>query len=330
MSQSLFLGVDGGGTKTDFVLVDGDGNLIAAHQGPGAYHLEIGLDAVRGVLQAGIEALLGQAHVTGDAVAFAFFGLPAYGEDRAAEATLDAMPAPLLGHARYACGNDMICAWAGSLGGADGINVVAGTGSIAYGERQGRSARCGGWGELFGDEGSAFWIAVQGLNAFSRMSDGRLPRGPLHCELRAALGVTTDLDLCAAIANAPARSEIATLSRLVVLAAQAGDATATAILANAGRELASLALTLRVALGYEVGEAAPLSTSGGVFEAGALVLNPFLQHLGGEPGAFRLQAPLVAPSGGAAIQAARLAAEPLSAASITRLAKALGPQKRSA
>ena len=37
----------------------------------------------------------------------------------------------------------------------------------------GDRARVGGWGELFGDEGSAYWIAVQGLNAFTRMSDGR-------------------------------------------------------------------------------------------------------------------------------------------------------------
>ncbi len=37
----------------------------------------------------------------------------------------------------------------------DGINLVAGTGSIAYGEFAGRAARAGGWGELFSDEASA-------------------------------------------------------------------------------------------------------------------------------------------------------------------------------
>ncbi len=98
---------------------------------------------------------------------------------------LDAMPEPLLGHRRYRCGNDMVCAWAGSLGGEDGINIVAGTGSIGYGERRGRSARAGGWGEVFGDEGSAYWIAVQGLNVFTRMSDGRLPKGSLYAVFRA-------------------------------------------------------------------------------------------------------------------------------------------------
>ena len=51
-------------------------------------------------------------------------------------------------------------------------NIVAGIGSICYGERNGAIARCGGWGELFSDEGSAYWIACRGLNLFSRMSDG--------------------------------------------------------------------------------------------------------------------------------------------------------------
>ena len=74
----------------------------------------------------------------------------------------------------------MVCSWAGSLACADGISVIAGTGSMAYGEYAGRQARCGGWGELIGDEGSAYWIAREGMNLFSRMSDGRAARGPLH------------------------------------------------------------------------------------------------------------------------------------------------------
>ena len=59
---------------------------------------------------------------------------------------------------------------------------------MTYGERAGRRSRVGGWGELFGDEGSAYWIAVRGLAAFSRMSDGRLPAGPL---LEVAPGTTS-------------------------------------------------------------------------------------------------------------------------------------------
>ncbi len=52
----------------------------------------------------------------------------------------------------YTCNNDMVCGWAGSLAGSDGINVISGTGSMTHGERLGVGRRVGGWGELFGDE----------------------------------------------------------------------------------------------------------------------------------------------------------------------------------
>src|ERR1700720_2206011 len=212
MSDSFFLGVDGGGTKTRFILVDGDGKLAAADEGPTSDHLQVGIDGVRDVLAGGVAALFREAGKDGSSIAYAFFGLPAYGEDSAAQVLLDGLPEPLLGHRRYRCGNDMICAWAGSLGGEDGINIVAGTGSIGYGERKGRSARAGGWGEIFGDEGSAYWIAVQGLNIFTRMSDGRLPCGALHAAFKESLDLSDDLDICAKVMNAHNRGRIAAMS----------------------------------------------------------------------------------------------------------------------
>ena len=147
VSRTLFLGVDGGGTKTQFVVVDRDGNLVESCEGPNSYYPEIGIDGLRDVLAEGLAAVLDPAGIDGSAIAHAFFGLPAYGEDSAAQVLLDALPEPLLGHRRYRCGNDMVCAWAGSLGGEDGVNIVAGTGSIGYGERRGR-LRAGGWGEV--------------------------------------------------------------------------------------------------------------------------------------------------------------------------------------
>src|SRR5262245_18465812 len=177
MNRTFFLGIDGGGTKTQFVLVDRDGTLAAAHEGPASYHPEIGIDGLGRVLADGLMELFGKSAIDGTAVTHAFFGLPAYGEDSAAQPLLDALPEPLQGHRRYQCGNDMVCAWAASLGGEYGINIVAGTGSIGYGERRGKAARAGGWGQLIGDEGTAYWTAVQGPNLFTRMSDGCLLKG---------------------------------------------------------------------------------------------------------------------------------------------------------
>lgn len=307
-APDCFLGVDGGGTKTRFALIDGQGRLLAQAQHGTTYHPQVGLDGVREILRSGIDQLLLEAGMQGDAIRYAFFGLPAYGEDSEATAKLQTIPRDLLGHDRYACDNDMVCGWAGSLACADGINIVAGTGSIGYGQRQGHAARAGGWGEAFSDEGSAYWIAAQGLNAYSRMSDGRLPKGPLHAVFNEELGLGNDLDICARVygEQALSRGDFAKLSLLVAKAARLGDANAANIYAQAGNELAQIADSLRRALCFGAGEAVPLSYSGGAFSAGELLLAPFKQALHLACPAFELRSPIHEPHYGAALYAATL------------------------
>ncbi|KQS53868.1 N-acetylglucosamine kinase [Brevundimonas sp. Leaf363] len=310
-TDGYFLGVDGGGTKTAFVLIDRAGREAARHEGGSSYHVEIGVEALHALLQAGVQSVLDQAGAAADDIIHAFFGLPAHGEDSQIQPVLDVIPEALLGHHRYACGNDMICGWAGSLGGADGINIVAGTGSIGYGERQGLSARGGGWGELFSDEGSAHWIAVQGLNVFSRMADGRLPRGPLYDLLVAEFALKSDLDLCGHIYANPARDRIAALSRRVAQAAGEGDEAAQAVFRRAGQELAAVVDAIRRQLEYPPGEPVYLSYSGGVFRSGDLVLRPFREQLSTWSADYRMVSPRFSPAIGAAIYAARMVGQPL-------------------
>ena len=306
MTAALFLGVDGGGTKTRFALL-ADGALLAEATHGTTYHPDVGLEGVRAVLARGLADVLARAGAQPSQIAHAFFGLPAHGEDSAVTPLLDVMPAPLLGHDRYTVDNDMVCGWAGSLGAEDGINIVAGTGSIGYGQRRGVSARAGGWGESFSDEGSAYWIAMQGLNIYSRMSDGRLPKGPLHALINEKLGLGDDLDLCAHVygANAKTRGELAQFCPLIARAAESGDEAACGIFHRAGQELALIAGALRRKLGYERNETVKLSYSGGAFAAGELLLAPFRQSLDGT-GAYTFCRPLHEPHIGAALYAAKL------------------------
>jgi N-acetylglucosamine kinase-like BadF-type ATPase len=304
----FFLGVDGGGTKTRFALTE-ERKLVAEATFGTTYHPDVGVDGVREVLARGIAKVLADAGIDAGGVTHAFFGLPAHGEDSAVTPLLDALPRSLLGHDRYLVGNDMVCGWAGSLAAEDGINIVAGTGSIGYGQRGARAARAGGWGEAFSDEGSAYWIAMQGLNAYSRMSDGRLPKGPLHALLNESLQLAADLDLCAQVygGNAKTRGELAQLSPLVTRAASLGDREALDIFRRAGRELAGIAEALRTKLGFEPGETVKLSYSGGAFAAGDVLMTPFKQALAAASPAFRICLPLHEPHYGAALYAAKLA-----------------------
>lgn len=319
--MKIFLGVDGGGTKTRFLLIDETGKVLATHLEGSAYYLEIGLDRLSEMLARGIGQTLRQAQVREEDLSHAFLGLPAYGEDSGLLPALDAAAAPALPHGRYRCGNDMVCGWAGALGGADGINIVSGTGSIAYGEYAGRNARAGGWGELFSDEGSAYWLAREGLRLFSRMSDGRSPRGQLYEQVRRHFALESDLDLCAAIYGKAVaqRSQLAQLSRLVIAAAAAGDRAALGLLETAARELADLIDAVRLHLQIPTDVAVPVSASGGMFQPGNGLREPLESELRRRNAQYVFAEALFSPDVGAAIQAARLNGTPLGAASIEAL-----------
>ena len=305
MPRGFLLGIDGGGTKTHFALADMEGKIAASWRGPGSYHIEIGVEGVKEVLQSGIRKVTEEAAIAPSSIAYAFFGLPAFGEDRAADERLERIPAELLGHDRYTVENDMICAWAGSLGGEDGINVVAGTGSIAYGERGARRARCGGWGEAFGDEGSGYWVSARALNLFTRMSDGREAKGALYELFRERLQLQSDLEILERFLSEGNRAGIAALAPIVGEAAAAGDEGAGEILEAAAAELAALADALSRTLGYLESEAALVSYSGGMFSHQLGFLPFFERALRRCPRDLRLQPPKLPPHCGAIIAASR-------------------------
>jgi N-acetylglucosamine kinase-like BadF-type ATPase len=316
----MFLGVDAGGTKTALCLLDEEGRIAARAEAPGCYYYSGGMDLVGRVLQEGVEEICRRADIMPAGIDHAFFGLPGYGEVSDDVPALDAAPGGALGHDRYACGNDSVCGWAGSLGGTDGINVVSGTGSIAYGERAGRGVRVGGWGEVFGDEGSAYWISVRGLAAFSQMSDGRIPLGPLHGMLRERLDLKYDLDLVGLVLDRwkSERREIAGLSRTVVEAASAGDEHAARIVTEAAGELAQMVDLTRRRLGFGADETVPVSYSGGVFNAEP-IQDAFVEALESLYEGYELREPLYTPVVGAAIYAAKLAETPLDGGALRRL-----------
>jgi N-acetylglucosamine kinase-like BadF-type ATPase len=315
--MSRYLGVDGGGSKTAFALIDADGRVLARATAPSSYYFAEGFGVVERALTQGITDICTQAGIEPSDIDSAFFGLPGYGEASGDVEQLDAVPGRVLGHDRYSCDNDMVCGWAGSLAGEDGINVISGTGSMTYGERLGTGHRVGGWGELFGDEGSAYWVATQGLNAFSRMSDGRLSRGPLYDLIRERLQISSDLDSVGLVIEkwGGNRGSIAALATTVCEAARHEDQASTGILTAAAEELATLVETTRVLVGFTDAELVPVSYSGGMFsDEGYLAL--FRNALGRLPARYDLRLPLLDPAVGAALYAAKHSGHPLSPSSI--------------
>lgn len=316
----MYLGVDGGGTKTAFALVGPGGDVLARHEEAGLYYPQIGLDAAAALLHNGVGRVLAKAGVNAPEIEFTFVGLPSYGEDSTLTPELDRLPQRALPTGRFRCGNDVECGWAGSLAGEDGVSVVAGTGSIAYGQRGDRCARSGGWGEIFGDEGSAYWIAREGLALFSCMSDGRLARGPLYDIVRQELRLVQDLDLCAWVyGRGNGRADLAQLAPLVGRAADAGDEQACLLFERAAAHLVTIIKATIDQLDFAGSTLLRVSYSGGVLEKETRALAAFRHHLLLALPNAELRTPAMPPVLGAALLAARYAGRPLDGAALHKL-----------
>ena len=157
------------------------------------------------------------------------------------------------------------------LRGGDGILVVSGTGSIAYGKLGGKLERAGGWGHLLEEEGSGYAIAVGALARIMRETDHSIPYSACSTSLLRHLGA--DVFGVVNFVYNHTKSEIASLTKLVVAAADDGDEKAAGLLRVAGRRLAELAETVYRKTGFC--GVAPIVVSGGVLENIPLVRSTF-------------------------------------------------------
>ena len=229
-----------------------------------------------------------------------------YGEIPGTESSFPAaLRAALPGCGQILIDNDSVAGWAGSLAAKPGINVVAGTGSVAYGrDPQRHGYRVGGWSLFFADEGSCSWVARQLITEFVKQSDGRRPRSAIYEEVRSALGITKDLYVSGYL-QTEVRNNSALLAQLqpvALRAARRGDTSALDIYRRAAAELAETAVAIRCKLDFPVEVPVRVSYSGGLFHAGEIILQPFRKEM--EQNGFTIEPPLYSPVIGATALAA--------------------------
>jgi N-acetylglucosamine kinase-like BadF-type ATPase len=234
------IGVDGGGTKTEALLGllrDGEVERIAtAQSGPGNLQVPDLRQAITEV-DSCIESLFKQFPEARGAVATVCFSMAGTSNvSRVSEfqawvgqrnwsvahfVTHDARPLITAGTTRDC-----------------GIALIAGTGSFAYGiDALGREHRCGGWGSLLGDEGSGYWLAIEGLRAAVHGADGRGPKTMLLEQFTEWFGGQSCGQWPMRVA-AMQRREIARGASVVLQGAENGDQVALEVLTRAGEELA--------------------------------------------------------------------------------------------
>jgi len=273
----VYLGIDGGGTKTAYALVGADGIVRGAFEGETTNYNQVGFHGVEAALRHGIDRALDRGNTALGEVVGAVVGIGGVGEIAAEMVPLGAAVVHALRGVPFRLVNDCEVGWAGGLALEPGINVVAGTGSIAFGrDEDGRTMRVGGWAWRIGDEGSAHWLGRQIVQVFTKQSDGRLVRTPLYDCVRRRLGLNQDIEI-RVIAETISRRDMADLAQLLPEAMALGDETPAALYHMAGVELGLHVRGLRNALSFK--PVVSVSCSGGVFSSQPYVLQAFKNSL---------------------------------------------------
>ncbi len=274
----IIIGVDGGGTKTRVIVADETGWQLAEALGPGSATGPDKADTSAAVIaglvrQAMTEA--GAEHIRARVLVAGVAGVGRANEQRALTAALEDLE----------LADDVIVEGDGDIALSDafgqgaGIILISGTGSIAHGRGPSRvTARCGGWGPAFGDEGSGAWIGRKALAIVASASDGREPATELTGAILTAAQLNEVTELIPwAIAARP--RELAALAPVVFNCASNGDIRANSLVGIAVEELVLHVRALALELFGDDRASVPVAFSGGLLQKGSLLRKRLEQRL---------------------------------------------------
>jgi N-acetylglucosamine kinase-like BadF-type ATPase len=278
-SHNLYLGVDGGGTKTHVALIDENLNVVGEGQAGASNPLRVGIERAVANISSAVAAACDAADRSQGDIVSVECGLAGV-----RRADLRQIIRRLISRQfrvkRVEIVTDAEIALHAATQGREGLCVIAGTGSVCIGQNaEGKIAIAGGWGPLAGDEGGGAGIARRALQAIAKASDGRGRPTSLSDVAVDYFRAGRLEDLSVAI-YAPQidNARIAGFARYVIETAQAGDEVAIGVLDEAGRELGIAAAAVVKELNLQRRKF-PVGHVGGIFHAGDLIFKPFLETI---------------------------------------------------
>ena len=290
----LVVGIDGGATRTRFLLANTAGDRLGGKLG-GAGLLGAGKDEeVARQIVDGVRALARENDVSlpVDAICAGLAG--ASGRPEARDLVEERIRAGAVAR-RVRVVSDSEIAFKDAFGTREGILVIAGTGSVGLGRGpSGPLRRVGGWGALLGDEGSAYGLGLKGIRSAIRSAEGRSAPTALTPRLFAALGCASPRAVLEWSKRA-AKSDVAALAPAVLEAAEGGDQAASEIVELGVTALVQHIRALSEAL--ELAVVPPVALVGGLVEPGGR-MRPRVEAALGEAG-FRVARERVSPVRGA-------------------------------
>jgi N-acetylglucosamine kinase-like BadF-type ATPase len=267
--SDYFLGVDGGQSSTTAIIGDETGRIVGHGRGGPCNHISGPEAKTRfvGAIGAAIHQASDRASISKPHFVSACLGFSGGAEDKAK--WLD----EVFTADRRVVTHDGLIALAGATGGQPGVIIIAGTGQFAFGRNaNGRTARAGGWGYVYGDEGGGFDLTRQALRAALRDEEGWGPKTALRDMLLTVAGARDANDLLHRLYTPEfPRPTVAGWSGLVTDAAVNGDECAREILKAAAQHLANYSFAVHGNLFPVQDSAVPIAYIGGVFKSRILL-----------------------------------------------------------
>mgnify|MGYP001422025028 CR=1 FL=1 len=276
--SDCYLGVDGGGTKTQAVIID-DLGLVRGVGVAGASNFgNTSVEVARQNIGTAIQLAAAEVGAEGANFTAAFLGIAGVVSDSDRDVVRQiAQQLHLAPLERIGADHDCRIALMGGLASEPGIVQIIGTGTSCFGMNAlGERWMSGGWGHLVADEGGGYWLGIQAIKAAAAAYDGRGEATLLHDAVLQTLMIDGIPQIMQRLYSAKISiREIASLSRVVVVAAEQHDRVAQAIIADGMEEVARCVVAVSQRL--KLGDAPSLVCAGGMTQAGNIITAPLAE-----------------------------------------------------
>lgn len=270
------MGIDGGGSNLRVVVVTQDLQVVGESHAGTVNPSVIGHEAAAALIRQHMQTAIENAHLQPGDIQAVCIGVAGASADHSADWLCEVV-GPIIPNAKIRPSADQEIALVGAHGKREGILILAGTGSVAYGVNPtGQAAVVGGWGYLLGDEGSGYWLGLSVLKAIAQASERRAAKTSLAEIVLHELNLEKPRDLIRWLYAQARNSEIAQLAPLVIQQADAGDAVASRLVAEAVQHLVGHVTALRDMLNFPD---APIAFAGGLLTHPNALSSGLCRHL---------------------------------------------------
>lgn len=272
--MKLFVGVDGGGTKTETLICDEKGVILGRGTGGPSNPLFVDKSQAKKSIRESLReaACSLQNDRLFDYAAFCIPGMRKYKNELKADYAGEICNIQVSG--------DELSTFYSAVAKPFGIVVLSGTGSFAMGvNRKGESAEMGGWGPVLGDEGSGYYIGLSALKTVIREYEDRKFKTSLTEKIKEYLGISEIPEMRHVVYSSEFdRFKMSQISKIVYRTAVDGDAASIEIIADAAKHLADLASRMAARLNMYDGEYDVVLT-GGISNMGNFLSKPFIENV---------------------------------------------------